>query len=68
MTIKELTQKTNNLDISGATYLGGNRNDSANAVDVSKNGITVFGGALSQYSSSAKKINVLGGGEGSVVR
>ncbi|MEM1254786.1 MAG: calcium-binding protein [Cyanobacteria bacterium P01_H01_bin.21] len=68
MTIKELTQKTNNLDISGATYLGGNRNDSANAVDVSKNGITVFGGALSQYNSSAKKINLLGGGEGSVVR
>ncbi|NEZ58810.1 calcium-binding protein [Adonisia turfae] len=68
MTIKELTKKTNNLDVSGATYLGGNRNDSANAVDVSKNGITVFGGALSQYSSSAKKINLLGGGEGSVVR
>ena len=68
MTIKELTQKTNNLNISGATYLGGNKSDSANAVDVSKNGITVFGGALSQYSSSAKKINLLGGGKGSVVR
>lgn len=69
MAIPTLTKPTNNLDISSATFLGGAGQDSANAVDISlTGGVTILGGELPQYRNQGKQIDLLGGGNGTVVR
>ncbi|MEO1185480.1 MAG: hypothetical protein AAFX46_12660, partial [Cyanobacteria bacterium J06636_27] len=60
---------TNNLDVSAATYLGGKDNDSTNAVDISADGnFVVVGGSLKNANLGGKETELLGGGDGTVVR
>ncbi|MEM7553252.1 MAG: DUF4114 domain-containing protein [Cyanobacteria bacterium P01_A01_bin.84] len=60
----------NNLDVSAATYLGGSGDDATNAVDISIAGDVVIVGGLSSNSAgfSGAKVDLLGGGQGSIVR
>ncbi|MEO1433302.1 MAG: hypothetical protein AAFV71_30390, partial [Cyanobacteria bacterium J06633_8] len=60
---------TNNLDISAATYLGGEEDDSTNAVDISLDGKFVFvGGSVKNANLGAEKTELLGGGDGTIIR
>jgi hypothetical protein len=60
---------TNNLDISAATYLGGKENDSTNAVDISLDGNTVIvGGSIKNANLGGEETELLGGGDGTIVR
>ncbi|MDY6901819.1 MAG: hypothetical protein SWZ49_27640 [Cyanobacteriota bacterium] len=60
---------TNNLDVSAATYLGGKDNDSTNAVDISADGnFVIVGGSLKNTSLGGKENELLGGGDGTIVR
>ena len=59
----------NNLDVSAASYLGGSGDDSASAVDISLDGRTVIiGGQAPNHSPGGKQFNLLGGGDGLVMR
>ncbi len=59
-----------NLLVSAATYLGGPGADSAGAVDIAPDGTVVFGGVLAAGSNpgGVTPIDLLGGGDGAVVR
>ncbi|MGB3636093.1 MAG: hypothetical protein WBA39_00650 [Rivularia sp. (in: cyanobacteria)] len=60
---------TNNLDVSAATYLGGKEDDSTNAVDISVDGnIVIVGGSLKNANLGGKETELLGGGDGTIVR
>ncbi|MEO0684372.1 MAG: hypothetical protein AAFY76_04805, partial [Cyanobacteria bacterium J06649_11] len=60
---------TNNLDVSAATYLGGKDNDSTNAVDISADGnFVIVGGSLKNANLGGKETELLGGGDGTIVR
>ncbi|MEM1393682.1 MAG: hypothetical protein AAGG00_10385 [Cyanobacteria bacterium P01_H01_bin.150] len=60
---------TNNLDVSAATYLGGKDNDSTNAVDISVDGnFVIVGGSLKNANLGGKETQLLGGGDGTIVR
>jgi hypothetical protein len=60
---------TNNLDISAATYLGDLNQDFANAVDISLDSkVVILGGALPTYNPGGAQFNLLGGGNGAIVR
>ena len=60
---------TNNLDVSAATYLGGKDDDSTNAVDISVDGnFVIVGGSLNNANLGGKETELLGGGEGTIVR
>ncbi len=60
---------TNNLDVSAATYLGGKDNDSTNAVDISLDGkFVIVGGSLKNANLGATETQLLGGGDGTIVR
>ncbi|MBV6625977.1 MAG: hypothetical protein KI793_24105 [Rivularia sp. (in: Bacteria)] len=60
---------TNNLDISAATYLGGEEDDSANAVDISLDGkFVIVGGSLKNANLGVEETELLGGGDGTIVR
>ncbi|AFY56142.1 hypothetical protein Riv7116_3694 [Rivularia sp. PCC 7116] len=60
---------TNNLDISAATYLGGKEDDSTNAVDISLDGkFVIVGGSLKNANLGAEETELLGGGDGTIVR
>ena len=59
----------NNLDVSAASYLGGSGDDSASAVDISLDGRTVIvGGQTPNHSPGGQQFNLLGGGDGLVMR
>ncbi|MEM6752324.1 MAG: hypothetical protein AAF630_05050 [Cyanobacteria bacterium P01_C01_bin.38] len=60
---------TNNLDVSAATYLGGKEDDSTNAVDISLDGnFVIVGGSLKDAKLGGEKTELLGGGDGTIVR
>ncbi|WP_414621351.1 hypothetical protein [Calothrix sp. CCY 0018] len=60
---------TNNLDVSAATYLGGKEDDSTNAVDISLDGkFVIVGGSLKNANLGGKETELLGGGDGTIVR
>ena len=60
---------TNNLDVSAATYLGGKEDDSTNAVDISLDGnFVIVGGSLKNAKLGGKETELLGGGDGTIVR
>jgi len=60
---------TNNLDVSAATYLGGKEDDSTNAVDISTDGKSVIvGGSFENANLGGKNTELLGGGDGTIVR
>ena len=60
---------TNNLDVSAATYLGGKDNDSTNAVDISADGnFVIVGGSLKNANLGGTETELLGGGDGTIVR
>ncbi len=60
---------TNNLDVSAATYLGGKDDDSTNAVDISLDGkFVIVGGSLKDANLGGKDTEILGGGDGTIVR
>ncbi len=60
---------TNNLDVSAATYLGGKEDDSTNAVDISVDGnIVIVGGSLKNANLGGKETELLGGGDGTIIR
>ena len=60
---------TNNLDISSATYLGGSQDDSTDAVDISADGkFVIVGGSLKDTNLGVKETELLGGGDGTIVR
>ncbi|MGB6300091.1 MAG: DUF4114 domain-containing protein [Rivularia sp. (in: cyanobacteria)] len=60
---------TNNLDVSAATYLGGADDDFTNAVDISVDGnFVIVGGSLKNTNFGGAEFEVLGGGDGSIVR
>ncbi|QIZ72473.1 DUF4347 domain-containing protein [Oxynema aestuarii AP17] len=63
------TAPTNNLDVSGATYIGGSGDDFANAVDISPTGgIVVLGGDWPGHDPGGTSTDLLGGGTGAIVR
>ena len=60
---------TNNLDISAATYLGGSEDDFTDAVDISLDGnLVIVGGSLKNAKLGGKETELLGGGDGTIVR
>ena len=60
---------TNNLDISAATYLGGSEDDFTDAVDISLDGnFVIVGGSLKNTNLGEKETELLGGGDGTIVR
>lgn len=60
---------TNNLDISAATYLGGSEDDFTDAVDISLDGnFVIVGGSLKNTNLGGKETELLGGGDGTIVR
>ncbi|MEA5596940.1 hypothetical protein [Rivularia sp. UHCC 0363] len=60
---------TNNLDVSAATYLGGSDDDFINAVDISVDGnFVIVGGLLKNPDLGGKQTDLLGGGDGTIVR
>ena len=60
---------TNNLDISAATYLGGSEDDFTDAVDISLDGnFVIVGGSLKNAKLAGKETELLGGGDGTIVR
>ncbi len=60
---------TNNLDVSAATYLGGKDDDFTNAVDISLDGnFVIVGGSLKNANLGGKETELLGGGDGTIVR
>ena len=60
---------TNNLDISAATYLGGAEDDFTDAVDISLDGnFVIVGGSLKNAKLAGKEAELLGGGDGTIVR
>ena len=60
---------TNNLDISAATYLGGSEDDFTDAVDISLDGnFVIVGGSLKNTNLEGKETEILGGGDGTIVR
>ncbi len=60
---------TNNLDISAATYLGGSEDDFTDAVDISLDGnLVIVGGSLKNARLGGKETELLGGGDGTIVR
>ncbi len=60
---------TNNLNVSAATYLGGKDDDSTNAVDISVDGnFVIVGGSLKNANLGGKETELLGGGDGTIVR
>ncbi|NOK61882.1 MAG: hypothetical protein GFH27_549289n423 [Chloroflexi bacterium AL-W] len=59
----------NNLPASAATYLGGNSDDEATAVDVAPNGDVLMAGVTPDYNpGNMTPTDLLGGGDGSIVR
>ncbi|MGB3654599.1 MAG: hypothetical protein WBA41_25785, partial [Rivularia sp. (in: cyanobacteria)] len=60
---------TNNLDVSAATYLGGSDDDFTNAVDISADGnFVIVGGSLKNTNLGGEETQLLGGGNGTIVR
>ena len=60
---------TNNLDVSAATYLGGSDDDFTNAVDISADGnFVIVGGSLKNTNLGGEDNQLLGGGDGTIVR
>ena len=60
---------TNNLDISAATYLGGSEDDYTDAVDISLDGnFVIVGGSLKNAKLGGKETELLGGGDGTIIR
>ncbi|MEM6752323.1 MAG: hypothetical protein AAF630_05045, partial [Cyanobacteria bacterium P01_C01_bin.38] len=60
---------TNNLDVSAATYLGGKDDDFTNAVDISVDGnFVIVGGSLKNAQLGGEETELLGGGDGTIVR
>ncbi|KST69694.1 hypothetical protein [Mastigocoleus testarum] len=60
---------TNNLDISAATYLGGSEDDFTDAVDISlDSNVVIVGGSLKNAKLEGKETELLGGGDGTIVR
>ena len=60
---------TNNLDVSAATYLGGKDDDFTNAVDISVDGnFVIVGGSLKNANLGGEETELLGGGDGTIVR
>ncbi|BAY82260.1 hypothetical protein NIES267_17390 [Calothrix parasitica NIES-267] len=60
---------TNNLDVSAATYLGGAEDDFTNAVGISADGkFVVVGGSLINANLGVTETELLGGGDGTVIR
>ncbi len=60
---------TNNLDVSAATYLGGSDDDFTNAVDISADGnFVIVGGSLKNTNLGGEENQLLGGGDGTIVR
>ena len=60
---------TNNLDVSAATYLGGAEDDLTNAVGISADGkFVVIGGSLINANLGVTETELLGGGDGTVIR
>ena len=60
---------TNNLDVSAATYLGASEDDYTNAVDISADGnFVIVGGSLNGTNLGAQETELLGGGDGTIIR
>jgi hypothetical protein len=60
---------SNDLPVAAASYLGGTGSDALNAVDVAPDQTIVVGGTLPGYTRAGlTPVNLLGGGNGAIVR
>ncbi|MEM1178198.1 MAG: hypothetical protein AAGM22_07635 [Acidobacteriota bacterium] len=61
--------RINDLSVAAATYVGGDGNDAAGGVDVAPDGTLLFAGRLPDHTpGGAPSVDILGGGDGAVVR
>ncbi|MEM8994419.1 MAG: hypothetical protein AAGF23_06455 [Acidobacteriota bacterium] len=61
--------RVNDLSVDAATYVGGAGDDAAGGADVAPDGTLLFGGRLPGHTpGGAPSVDILGGGDGAVVR
>lgn len=62
------SEATNNLEVSTASYLGGNGDDRAAGVDIAPDRAIVFAGTFTGEITNTLNSNLLGNGDGTVIR
>ncbi|MEO1367906.1 MAG: hypothetical protein AAFX50_12085, partial [Acidobacteriota bacterium] len=61
--------RINDLSVDAATYVGGDGDDAAGGADVAPDGTLLFGGRLPSHApGGAPAVDILGGGDGAIVR